>query len=129
MGKNTCFPKNGTPIPTSKPIIIGKIQEGFCILLLCMAALLFLSPQRGLSSVSCTIIISICVPWPNKYYWNIFGSSPVYMTDEYMVNFTEASFLVSYREQKGKIPDLAQEWALNIKEDDNPCLYFYKLKN
>ena len=59
----------------------------------------------------------------------IHGSSPIYMTDEYMVNFIEASFLVSYREQEGKIPELTQEWELNIKEEDNPCLYFYKLKN
>ena len=102
---------------------------------------LLITPKRTVFSFVLNHHINLCiidnetkdfrfgVPWPNKYYWNIFGSSPVYMTDEYMVNFTEASFLVSYREQKGKIPDLAQEWALNIKEDDNPCLYFYKLKN
>ena len=43
-------------------------------------------------------------------YTSIHGSSPIYMTDEYMVNFIEASFLVSYREQEGKIPELTQEW-------------------
>ena len=102
---------------------------------------LFVTSQRTVFSFIHNHNINLCiienktkdfqfgVPWPNKYYWNIHGSSPIYMTDEYMVNFIEASFLVSYREQEGKIPELTQEWELNIKEEDNPCLYFYKLKN
>ena len=71
---------------------------------------LFITPKRTVFSFVHNHHINLCiidnetkdfrfgVPWPNKYYWNIFGSSPVYMTDEYMVNFTEASSIVSYRE-------------------------------
>ena len=71
---------------------------------------LIITPKRTVFSFVHNHHINLCiidyetkdfrfgVPWPNKYYWNIFGSSPVYMTDEYMVNFTEASSIVSYRE-------------------------------
>ena len=49
----------------------------------------------------------------------------IYFSDEYMVLPENASNIISYR---SKVPSAKEEWALNLKEDDNPCLYFYTWK-
>lgn len=69
------------------------------------------------------------VLWPNEYYWNVHGLAPAYVSDEYIVKAESAASVVSSLQIMGNIPERAEEWALNIKEEDNPCLYFYKLKD
>ncbi|MDE6452350.1 MAG: 6-bladed beta-propeller [Odoribacter sp.] len=61
---------------------------------------------------------------PTTYYWNIMRDK-IYVSDEYMVLSENPSNIISYR---SKVPSAKEEWALNLQEDDNPCLYFYKLK-
>ncbi len=61
---------------------------------------------------------------PTTYYWNIMCNK-IYFSDEYMVLPENASNIISYR---SKVPSAKEEWALNLKEDDNPCLYFYTWK-
>lgn len=61
---------------------------------------------------------------PTRYYWNIMGEK-IHISDEYMVLSEPAFDIISYR---SKVPSAKEEWGLNLKEDDNPCLYFYKLK-
>ena len=61
---------------------------------------------------------------PTTYYWNIMCNK-IYFSDEYMVLPEHASNIISYR---SKVPSAKEEWALNLKEDDNPCLYFYTWK-
>ena len=59
------------------------------------------------------------------YYWNIM-SSIVGLGDDYLVISSSASDLLR---SLPYMPDDALEQGLNIKEDDNPCLYFYKFKD
>lgn len=61
---------------------------------------------------------------PTTYYWNIMCNK-IYFSDEYMILPENASNIISYR---SKVPSAKEEWALNLKEDDNPCLYFYTWK-
>lgn len=61
---------------------------------------------------------------PTTYYWNVMGRK-LYISDQYMVLAKEAANIISYREE---VPEAKEEWALDLKDDDNPCLYFYKLK-
>ncbi|MDE6452353.1 MAG: hypothetical protein K2L23_08770 [Odoribacter sp.] len=68
------------------------------------------------------------IPWPDEYYWNIHGLDPIYASDEYLVKATSPSSIINYRNLHGKVDFTEKEWALNLQEDDNPCLYFYKLK-
>jgi len=62
---------------------------------------------------------------PNTYYWNIM-SPIVYLTDDYLVTSSSASSILN---SSVYMPEDALEQNLKIKEDDNPCLYFYKFKD
>lgn len=102
---------------------------------------LFVTPQRIIFTFVYKCMNNICiinrkdnrikygVLWPNEYYWNVHGLAPAYVSDEYIVKAESAASVVSSLQIMGNIPERAEEWALNIKEEDNPCLYFYKLKN
>ncbi len=62
---------------------------------------------------------------PKSYYWNIM-SPIVYLADDYLVTSSSASIVLNSLAYR---PEDAPERSLNIKEDDNPCLYFYKFKD
>ena len=62
---------------------------------------------------------------PKSYYWNIM-SPIVYLTDDYLIIPYNCSNIL---ESLDNMPEDAPERRLNIKEDDNPCLYFYKFKD
>lgn len=59
------------------------------------------------------------------YYWNIM-SSIVGLGDDYLVISSSASSILN---SLVYMPEDALEQNLKIKEDDNPCLYFYKFKD
>lgn len=61
----------------------------------------------------------------NLYYWNVM-STIVGLAGDYLVISSSASDLLR---SLPYMPDDALEQGLNIKEDDNPCLYFYKFKD
>ena len=50
----------------------------------------------------------------------------VYLADDYLVTSSSASIVLNSLAYR---PEDAPERSLNIKEDDNPCLYFYKFKD
>ena len=66
---------------------------------------------------------------PADYYWATYQLDPIYTSDQYLVDYESAYFILEQREYHGKIPEFAKEWELNLQEDDNPCLYFYKFKD
>ena len=61
----------------------------------------------------------------NMYYWNVM-SSIVGLVDDYLVISSSTSSILR---SLPYMPNDAPERSLNIKEDDNPCLYFYKFKD
>ena len=55
------------------------------------------------------------------------NTSPiVYVSDDYLVVPLDALSVIRWLDA---MPEDAPERNINIKEDDNPCLYFYKFKN
>lgn len=62
---------------------------------------------------------------PKAYYWNIMLPI-VYLTNDYLVIPYNCSNILKSLD---RMPEDALERSLNIKEDDNPCLYFYKFKD
>ena len=58
------------------------------------------------------------------YYLNI--SPIVYVSDDYLVVPSDVLNITRWLKA---MPEDAPERSLNIKEDDNPCLYFYKFKD
>ena len=55
------------------------------------------------------------------------NTSPiVYVSDDYLVVPSDALSVIRWLDA---MPEDAPERSLNIKEDDNPCLYFYKFKD
>ena len=101
---------------------------------------LFVTPKRTIFNFIYTCYNHICIidhqthkmkfgiPWPDEYYWNIHGLHPIYASDEYLVRAAAASSIINYRNRHGKVAFTEKEWALDITEESNPCLYFYKLK-
>lgn len=71
----------------------------------------------------------VCPDSPEDYYWATHSLDPIYASDQYLVDYEFAHFILEQREYHGKIPEFAKEWELNLQEDDNPCLYFYKFKD
>ena len=66
--------------------------------------------------------------WPNSYYWNVHGLNPVYISDEYMIASCKSALIINYRNIKGLCKETIKEFSLKITNEDNPCLYFYKLR-
>ena len=101
---------------------------------------LFVTPKRTIFNFIYTCYNHICIidhqthtmkfgiPWPDEYYWNIHGLDPIYASDEYLVSTKSSSGIINYRNIHGKVAFTEKEWALDITEESNPCLYFYKLK-
>lgn len=101
---------------------------------------LFVTPKRTIFNFIYTGFNHICIidhqthtikfgiPWPDEYYWNIHGLHPIYASDEYLVKAASPSGIINYRNLHGKVAFTEEEWALDITEESNPCLYFYKLK-
>ena len=56
------------------------------------------------------------------------GLHPIYASDEYLVSTKSSSGIINYRNIHGKVAFTEKEWALDITEESNPYLYFYKLK-
>lgn len=75
-----------------------------------------------------TTSTSFGIVWPNEYYWNVHGFAPIYASNNFMVIPCESASIISYRNIHGKNGHTQKEWNLNITEDSNPCLYFYRLK-
>ena len=63
-----------------------------------------------------------------NYLRQIAGRSKifVYLTNDYLVIPYNCSNILKSLD---RMPEDALERSLNIKEDDNPCLYFYKFKD
>lgn len=140
-GTKYMFPKNWTEYsPQQVKNYInqtGGISEspivGSC-------ASLFVTPQKTIFTFVHKCFTHMCIidrenqaikfgiPWPDSYYWDVHALDPVYVSDEYIVRPCRPELIINYRNLKGKNPDTIAEWTLDITEEDNPCLYFYKLR-